>query len=382
MRCAHPGPSVVQRHHGERGNKGESAAVTQHISTEDPKRAQWRLLSQFMYERNVERFLQGQNHQVDDQIRDHITGSIRQAKAYFDVADDSQAEIAPVLAYYGLSSLILGAAVLRTGAIPTHVCNHGLLLPSNQASQLSDVIIRPCDPAHGALQYYSDVFWDGTRLSGLGDWSLPELLGSIPDLRSQFEICYPGEDQFSVPIESVRVRGVIIDRIRKQHLMGTATVNELAQRIPRFSKRYLAPQEAGNYLILYRRLGSRDIASYSSTGHRYLLLGHRKGNQLVAPPVLLLFVISLYALAQLSRYHPAIWTPILTSDSTGERLLVESFIDVVVRYGPNLVLNEIYLDRFQIGRRASAQEESVPVDVEELERLIDERIAEAFQRRR
>ncbi len=48
--------------------------------------------------------------------------------------------------------------------------------------------------------------------------------------------------------------------------------------------------------------------------------------------------IALYALSMLSRYYPPIWNQFVRNDITGEKLVVERFLDICEWLIPNLVL--------------------------------------------
>jgi hypothetical protein len=52
-------------------------------------------------------------------------------------------------------------------------------------------------------------------------------------------------------------------------------------------------------------------------------------------------LIILYALSVLCRYNPSIWNKFIKLDNSGEKLLIQSFINWCIRLIPNYMLNII-----------------------------------------
>ena len=49
----------------------------------------------------------------------------------------------------------------------------------------------------------------------------------------------------------------------------------------------------------------------------------------------------LYSLSVLCRYHPTVWNKFVKQDSSGENLLIQSFLNWCIRLIPNYILNKI-----------------------------------------
>lgn len=56
--------------------------------------------------------------------------------------------------------------------------------------------------------------------------------------------------------------------------------------------------------------------------------------------------MGLFVLGYLSRYQPMIWSPFVRNDYTGEKRVIEKFINISKRVIPNMILNFIYKTDF------------------------------------
>jgi len=93
--------------------------------------------------------------------------------------------------------------------------------------------------------------------------------------------------------------------------------------------------------VLRHKMNGADIQQISYSGQPYLQVAHEKNSQLLTIAKELNMYVSLFALGSMCRYHPEIWNPFVTQDSTGEKLLVEKLLYYSRRILPNIVLNRI-----------------------------------------
>ena len=222
-----------------------------------------------------------------------------------------------------------------------------MLIPRNQAVRLADVSVLPRNPQHGALQLFSNVFSNRCDLVTGGSWTLGELMGSIPDLKLDFENHYQDLLYFTVPVEVIYTKDKIIERIRCADLQRYPRPEFAMSLIADLRKSYLHPQYKPDFVILFRKRAGVDIGNYSITGRKYLSLGHTKRDKVVSPHQIILMYMGLYVLGFLPRYRPHLWNPFVRSDVTGEKLIIEKFISVCIRFFPNLVLNFLVNGRMQ-----------------------------------
>jgi hypothetical protein len=321
------------------------------IHTENPKAEQWRRLARFNYPLTIERFLTARSHSnPDEKLVNFVAGCFRQAEAYFVAGDNAPLDIAPLLLYYGATNLLAGAAALLTGE-HFAVRGHGMTLNLEAGDRCADVLIIP-KASHGSgLPYYAQVFSSGCDLHGGARWAwtLEEVLASIPDLKSYFESCYEGSEPFAVPVRIIRKARLTVERVYSEEVAKHQNPQEIFDRIVGLQASYLPIQRGSsdNYMSLHPRKGSADIGVYSIMGQKNLVLAHRKNNELINPDQIILLLMGLFALGHLSRYYPERWNPFVRRDDTGERLVVEQFLEICQRYLPNLVLNRIEGTRLQ-----------------------------------
>jgi hypothetical protein len=317
------------------------------ITTENPNIEQWRLLSQFSYPGNIVRYLQSRGFKITDDVEvELIAGCIRQGEAYFKAAENSPLDILPLLLYYGTTNLLIGASVLLTNTQPI-IKNHGMVWIDVKANRIADVQVLPRNPKEGASQQFSNIFSRGCLITCGASWSMGEILGSIPDLKHDFENHYQDLDYYTIPVEIVLTRQKTVERISLSELQRFENPKIAITQILNFNDAYLAPQYKPDYVILFRKRKSGEIGTYSISGRKHLQLGHLKNKAILNPHQLILFYMGLFILGFLPRYRPELWNPFVRNDTTGEKYIIEKYLSICQRYIPNLVLNFLYGARIQ-----------------------------------
>lgn len=351
------------------------------IISENPEGDIWKALLRYSFPTNIEKFMLAKHGVAPSKdLIDSVSGSMTQAEAYFRASKMAPLDISPLLTYYGSINLIAASCSLATNAIP-NVKGHGanLTIPATM-SKLGDVEIKPNNPTTGGIQIYADTFCTGTNLCTGHNWTLEEILGSIPDLKNEFENCYTSFP-FSIPVEIVKMRKKVFERISNEdfsRFSGTLNWNH----IKNFKTNYLNPQTMTDHILLNRKLSFTESGFYSISGRKYLEIGHLKGTSLIFAGQVMISLMGLYGLSYLSRYVPEVWTPFVRSDDTGERLLIERFLSVSQRQIPNAVLNLItnshnkYVYEIDgITDLASVYSES------DIKALVDEKVTEVINAR-
>lgn len=322
---------------------------TLRIASENPKIDQWKLISQYSYPANINRYFEKYGFSnIDEETIVFIAGCIRQAEAYYTTAENSPLEISPLLIFYGAANLLIGVATLITGErLPIE--NHGIhtIIPSKKPLRVSDIKIKPINAKSGALQHLSNVFSPNCFLDNGTEWTVEEILGSIPDLRRDFENCYTNSAPFTIPVEIVKRKNYLLDRITINDLSRFSNPNYALEKINNLDKTYLPYQITQEYVILNRKLNSEEIGTYSIYGQKYLEIAHLKNKRLINPSQLILLYMGLFSLGYISRYKPDFWHTFVESDKTGEKFVIEQFLDIALRFLPNLTLNHINRMRIQ-----------------------------------
>ena len=310
--------------------------------TENPADEQWRLLSQFAYPTNIERYFEGRALcNVPESVVELVAGSIRQAEAYFSASKQSPLDISPLLLYYGATNLMMAAYAMVVGEYPT-IKNHGMLIPENgEVHQIAEVQVLPRSPNNGALQLFCNAFSDACNLTNGARWTMGEILGSIPDLKHDFEGHYRDAAYFTIPVDVVKTRERTLERIPNIEFARYGDPETTMNMIPGLSEAYLAPQFKPDFVMLFRKRQGVEIGTYSISGQKYLQIGHRKNGQMLNPEQIILMYMGLYVLGFLPRYRPELWNPFVRSDVTGEKYIIEKFTAICFRHFPNLVLDQI-----------------------------------------
>ena len=221
----------------------------QEIFAEDPTTEQWRLLSQYAYPRNVERYFEYRHHSPpDDTIVEHIAGCIRQAEVYFQVAQASPLDISPVLYYYGATNLLTGIGELVSGSL-LKISHHGMAITTSEV--IGDVSVRVVKPTEGGLHIFSNLFSPRPQVSGGESWTFTELVAGLPDLLAVHNSQYASSIPHSIPVERIQDSRVTFERVLMSDLNRYADPFDTLSRIDGFGASYLdrarKPQGSTSY---------------------------------------------------------------------------------------------------------------------------------------
>lgn len=321
---------------------------TKKIFTESPEEEQWKLLLNYTYSNNIKKYLKKINVQnPEDNLIEGISGSILQAKEYFEASKLCTLQISPLLLYYTATNLLYGIANLTSGSINI-IKDHGMFLNiPEHLERIADIEIKPTNPATGALSLFSKIYSNDCQLCDTSRWKLIEVFGSIPDLRDDFLNCYDDAEPFVIPVEIVKEKRNKLERIDPLDMSRYKNIGEALSRIDGLDKNYIKPQYSNQmkYIILRPKISGEEVGIYSVSGRKYMQLAHLKNRQLINPSVIILMFMALYSLGHICRYHPEIWNPFVRNDTTGERLLIEKCLLSCRRLLPNLVLDFLLKER-------------------------------------
>lgn len=317
--------------------------IPKRIFAENAEQEQWNLLLQFSYPSNIHKALikNGASTILTDSNVESIAGSIAQAHEYFKAAEQSSLFISPILLYYGITNLFFGIISLKRKEVLT-IKNHGmkLIIPDTPLAQLGDIIINTSGDENGAFTKYNKSINNNDNIIA-SRWELSEIFKSIPEIKNDLELCYEGQYSHCIPVQIINSHKDNLERIQKSEVPNLGNI-DFNNMILDYSKCYLPPRATNEYIILRNKINSQDIGYYSLSGQKFIFLYHEKENAKVILPVITSMFVGLFALCSLSRYHPNIWYGFVQSDSTGEKGLVDKFLNVCKRYIPNILLNYYY----------------------------------------
>ena len=352
------------------------------ISTENPESEQWKLLRQFSYPPNITRYLNKNGYiNFDEKLPDYISGCISQADAYFVAAASAPLDISPLITYYGTTNLLAGVSALLDAKKP-NIKGHGLTLRSKETGRIASTEIVPRVNQESGLHVFSRLFAERPFTNGGIVWTLEEVLGSVPDLKSDFEQCYSKSQTFVIPVEIVKNEYRTVERVIIGDFLGYENPIAALEQVHGFREAYLMPKimEHRGYIILSRKVDSEEIGTHSIFGQKYLEVGHMKGDKLVFPGQIITMYMGLFALGYISRYYPQVWNPFVKSDVSGERLVIESFVDICRRYLPNLLINKLYSTRFQFVYEINQVIDITSDDKRDLKELVRKEIESYIKR--
>ncbi|MEH2296293.1 YaaC family protein [Nostoc sp.] len=353
----------------------------QKIFTEDPDYEQWQMLSNFIYPSNIDRFFSKNGIQdYDKELLELISGSTLQAQEYFAAANSVSLNTSPLLLYYGTVNLMYAASMLVSGK-KINIENHGMRLDnsSNSITRLGDIEFTPFfATTTGGLFQFCKSFCPDISVLQYGcksKWTLLEILASIPELKNDFEECYDILS-YVIPVEIVQDQKDYVERIDKQEFKNVDIMQELS-KISYFDTTYIKPILESPYIkyshvFLRRKIESKFITEYSVFGQVFLKKYHKKVSNCITLPLLIYMYMGLFVLGYFSRYKPIIWSPFVRSDSTGEKRVIEKFINISKRVIPNMIINFIYTTHFYF-----VKEMHEPIDLSKT--VSEDRIRAIFQ---
>lgn len=321
------------------------------VYTENPEIEMWQRLFQFTYKSQILKFFDEKKIIISDNkddICETISNSLSQAKEYFELSENASLNVAPLLIYYGTINLVLGVTTLKYGE-KLIVNDHGMkpVISKTENIIIGNQKIHFVNPETGGINVFLKKLEAGITLPGLDDWTLKELLLSIPEINQEAVNCYGHETNYCYALNQTVVENGIATKIFFENRDQERIIRSL-RTIPNFDKSYLYPQiiekDDTTYAILNRKYLSDDISITASYGQKFLIGGHLKGSNNIVLPQWANMYIVLFGLSSLCRYFPDVWNPFIKSDSSGEKLLIEKFLNVSRRILPNIMLS-ILLDK-------------------------------------
>lgn len=294
----------------------------------------WKGLLKFSYIANIDKYLK---IDLDDILKNSIAGSIIQSYEYFNSFNNVTLNTSPLLIYYGFVNLLYASALLKTKKTCI-IKNHGMSLKLSDSSSIGDTTINLSKSTEGALKKYVGIF--SPDIIYPNNISIKDVFSLIPELKIDFEECYSDCKSLCLPVETIVRREDIVERIDLKSIHRELSEIDIID----YEQAYISPQKTNKYIILRKKLESNDIGVISISGQKYLIQFYRQNSKKYKISQLIAFQIGLFSLGYLSRYHPEIWYTFVRSDQSGEKSLVEEFLNISYRKIPHLLL-DIILDK-------------------------------------
>ena len=318
------------------------------VYTENPEEELRKKLLQYTYKAHIRKYFERNFEKLPEnweELSEIISSSILQADEYLSLSANASLYTAPLLLYYGTINLALGTATLLTGNKIT-INGHGMTaLPDYTSPDVGNTKVHFVSPKDGGVSVYLNKIGKlNINLTELPDWTLRELLLSIPELYLEAVQCYDTYESYCFPLETVITEDRTFERISDDHTECSRLL-DLLHEVPDFENRYVVPQlinaDNNKMLLLNYKYQSEPICYQSHTGQSFLLRGHLCGKKLIVLPQWAYMYSALFMLSSLCRYEPRKWNRFITYDESGEKLLIEKFIYLARRLLPNMLLSSI-----------------------------------------
>jgi hypothetical protein len=348
------------------------------VYSENPEEDIWDRLITLTYKENVEKFIKREDSNISlpllDSLTPIITSSIAQSKEYFQASKTVTLYTSPLMLYYGFVNLLYGVGhYLERNVL--NIDNHGLNLEKplifDSTKKIGDINISITNSTKGGFYQYLNLFDKKKLTNHIRGYSIKEIFGSIPELKDDYESCYPTEKPFVIPITPIAKREISYDEINLSDTLKLG--NNFYDYVYDYKDNYQLPQTGKDKHILFRKLNFNHTFLETISGNKYLGIVHTKNNKDYYFSILINMFLGLYALGSLSRYKPDIWNNFINTDSTGEKLLIEKFIKLCRRYIPNFLLNIVYEKKFNfISNVTNSIDERHIYTKDDLEKIIKE----------
>lgn len=316
------------------------------VFTEEPEEELWRALLQFSYRANIRRHFADRGIDIEDDevVNDSIAGAIMQAYEYYKASKTVSLQIQPLLLYYGTTNLMYAMCILLSGKQP-NISNHGMHISvADRDSYIADTKVNFDHESDGGIHIMAKQLGLSSRLVEYKDWTVGDFFSSIAEIHDDFIHCYSNKEPHILMLEIINTAEGIVE---KAYIHSREEMIATLQKVDGFSASYLKPEfiegrQGGQaYIALRHKMKGSDISLLSYSGQPYLQIAQHKSGKDITLPTELNMYISLFALSSLCRYHPEIWNPFVTQDTTGEKLLVEKLLYYSRRILPNAVLNRV-----------------------------------------
>lgn len=318
------------------------------VYSENPEEDLWKKLLQFTYKSQIEKYFSKNGIALEsdpNDIYEVISSSFLQASEYSALARNASLQTAPLLLYYGAINLLMGTISLVTGKVFL-ISNHGMKAsPDISKTDIGSTKIHFSSPLDGGVHIFlRELQKESINLPELNDWTVEELLLSIPEINLEANKCYDNYESYCYEIKTILTENGQIEKVSFS-TNDHEKIRQIFKEIPDFSKSYLpyvlSNEDDCTVATIRHKFLHEPIDLKACSGQSFLQRGHLKKGQLVILPQWATILIVLFALSALCRYRPQKWNPFLRLDTSGEKLLIEKFLVHARRILPNMLLSRI-----------------------------------------
>ena len=305
--------------------------------SENPEFDIWNNLKNYSYNEYLTNFFNHRKVNFDERLLETISGSISQSFEYFEASKVVSIQTAPLFLYYGSINLLFAACCLKNGKI-VEVSGHGMSLKKDTLD-FKDLLNTEVDIHNNkgaGFALYFNILSEG-NINQKFSLKLEEIFSSLPELYREFFNINKHRKLQILPL----IRMISDDfEVYKSQLKTTQyDYSEDIEKSKNFKNTFLDSQKNGdNELLFYLRLGANSNIRKSFLGDYYLPLEVRDTPIIES---MFLGIIALYVLATIGRYHTNVWSLFIKNNKNGLVNFIEKFLNVMRRYFPNYILDNI-----------------------------------------
>lgn len=303
------------------------------IFSENPEVDIWINIKQYASHIRIKQVLEKKGFSVEDALINAISGSISQALEYFEASKTVSLQTAPLLVYYGTTNLFYGFSCLLKGEKINVTNGHGLGIFNKDSSDIFDISAKIGKRNGGFSLYLKSL--TNTDSNPNDNWSIRELLSSIPEVQSEFIKIFGEEESSIIYLEEVLEEGFGSTFFVKSKLDNELIMDKLRE-IKNFDEYFITPNFSGSKIRLNKRLDKNQAIIESTYSNEKYLVSLKNKSQI---DNFFKYFILLYILAYICRYNPEKWIPYVNENANGEVTILEKFLQVSRRYIPNFILD-------------------------------------------
>lgn len=277
---------------------------------------------------------------------------VKQARALYKAARDSDIFIRPLLAYYGLMNLAKAWVLSEDPDYPrtTSVLKHGLSTRKRKPASFSLFREEIRIQREGLFPLLATIAGEGGCMGER--WSIQTLFSLLPELQDSYRQLFREATLFPIAwIESdpawMIVEEAVLDRL---HLTPRGLAQSLERHRHPASTSFSTDETYTKDGKVYVKISHPEPAvphpwiREDVGGNRYLAVHPNRPQWL--PAEILVHYILLFSLSMLCRYETPLWGEMIHGWASEEGVLVQEFLQLTQRKSPQLILEALFEERF------------------------------------
>jgi len=343
------------------------------VLTEEPYKKMWDYFMYFESEETVKKILLEKYSYLDtltaQTLAYHNTPKIiyyiKQARAYYKAAENSNILVKPLLLYYGMTSLSKSLININDPYYPktTSVLRHGITTRKLKRAQYHFLDDEIKIQREGLFILLNEML-GGSILPNNKRFYVYELMSVIPEIKDSYERLNRASKVIPVNITqnylNPRQTTLYIDP-QVISLLDTSSDNliHILNKSNKNTKTEFSYPEDFNpnapylkllwenklgYHVLDEPLGFNNDFFIEDVNRRFYI--RSKINKDINLPEISIHFILMYILGMLCRYESERWGEIVLSSSTSDMFIINDYLNISMRKYPNMILNHLFNELF------------------------------------